>query len=185
MLYTCIYILCIRVYVYTVYIYTVYTVYTVYMYTAPAIVQFPEEMSAVEGERVIFRVEVTGSPHPKLTWYHNGEEVVADYSRELAENGSLTLPSAEAKHSGVYQLVAQSPAGRREREVKLSVEAADEKEVEGTPQPLEGSTAIPVAMFGNHVESNHARQNQAFKDEYQVRPPGRCGGVMCLHAVLF
>ena len=162
----------------------VYCVY-VYMYTAPAIVQFPEEMSAVEGERVIFRVEVTGSPHPKLTWYHNGEEVVADYSRELAENGSLTMPSAEAKHSGVYQLVAQSPAGRREREVKLSVEADDEKEVEGTPQPLEGSTAIPVAMFGNHVESNHARQNQAFKDDYQVRPPGRCGGVMCLHAVLF
>ena len=56
-----------------------------------------------------------GTPGPKLTWYHNGEEVMADYSKELAENGSLTMPSAELKHSGVYQLVAVNPAGRAER----------------------------------------------------------------------
>ena len=56
-----------------------------------------------------------GTPRPKLTWYHNGVEVMADYPKELAEDGSLTMPSAELKHSGVYQLVAVNPAGRAER----------------------------------------------------------------------
>ena len=122
----------------------------------------------MRGEKVLFQVEVTGAPPPKLTWYHNGEEVVSDYSKELAEDGSLTMPSAETKHSGVYQLVALNPAGRAEREVKLTVEVGDEKDVESTPQPQETGTAIPVAMFGSHVERHHAGQNQAFKDEYQV-----------------
>ena len=125
----------------------------------------------VEGEGVLFQVEVTGSPQPKLTWYHNGEEVVADYSRELAEDGTLTLPSAEARHSGTYRLVAQNPAGRREREVRLFVEA------EGT-QPASGAgtldfSAVPVAMFGSHTERNHSRNNWAFREEFQV---GQCGG---------
>ena len=44
---------------------------------------------------------------------------MADYSKELAEDGSLTIPSAELKHSGVYQLVAVNSA---DREVMLSVE---------------------------------------------------------------
>ena len=62
-----------------------------------------------------FHVKVTGVPHPNLTWYHNGVEVKADYSRDLAEDGSLSLPSSESKHSGVYRLVALNSAGRAER----------------------------------------------------------------------
>ena len=136
---------------------------------APAIVRFPQDMTADEGESVLFQVEVTGSPQPKLTWYHNGEEVVADYSRELEEDGSLTMPSAEAKHSGVYQLVAQNPAGRREREVKLSVDTGREKTPSSAPTEGSGhSSPIPVARFGTHVEKNHSRSNKAFRDEYQV-----------------
>ena len=81
--------------------------------------QFPEDTRVQEGERVVFRVRVTGSPQPKLTWYHDGVEVKGDYSKELAEDGSLTMPSAETKHSGVYQLVAANKAGSVEREVKL------------------------------------------------------------------
>ena len=30
--------------------------------------------------------------------------------------------------------------------------------------------AIPVAVFGDHVEQRHARNNKPFKDEYDVRP---------------
>ena len=69
---------------------------------------------------------MTGAPQPELPWYHDGEEVVADYSKELAGHG------------------------------------------EGTILCQQTGTAIPVAMFGSHVERNHAGQNQAFKDEYQV-----------------
>ena len=135
---------------------------------APDIVKFPEETHAVEGEGVLFQVKVTGSPQPKLTWYHNGEEVVADYSRELAEDGTLTLPLAEARHSGTYRLVAQNPAGRREREVRLFVEAEGTQQKPGTTKPAMKLSAVPVAMFGNHVERNHGRNNRAFRDEYEV-----------------
>ena len=70
---------------------------------------FPDDKQVLVGEEVVFRVKVTGVPVPELTWYHNGEELVADYSKDLAEDGSLTMPSAE--HSGVYQLVAVNRAG--------------------------------------------------------------------------
>ena len=75
---------------------------------------------------------MTGVPQPKLRWYHDGEEVVADYSKELAEDGSLTMPSAETKHSEVYQLVAVNKAGSSEREMKLFVKK------EGEPSPIYG-----------------------------------------------
>ena len=133
---------------------------------APLIVRFPEDTYAQEGEGVVFQVEVTGSPQPKLTWYHDGEEVVADYSKELGDDGSLTMPSTETKHSGVYQLVASNPAGRAEREVRLVVE------VEGERRPATKKTvavaSVPVARLGNHVEMNHSKNNRGFNEEYQV-----------------
>ena len=118
---------------------------------------------------MLFQVTVTGSPQPKLTWYHNGEEVVADYSRELAEDGTLILPSTEARHSGTYQLVAQNPAGRREREVRLFVEAEDTQQRPATTKPAMRHSAVPVAMFGSHVEQNHTKNNRHFTQEYEVR----------------
>ena len=132
--------------------------------------QFSEDTYVQEGEGVLFQVEVTGIPKPKLTWYHNGEEVVADYSKELAEDGSLIMPSAELKHTGVYQLVAVNPAGRVEREVKLSVES-ESVEVDNDPayDTVPMCDVIPVAMFGDHVEQRHASNNKTFKEEYEVR----------------
>jgi len=127
-------------------------------------VQFPKETHAVEGEEVLFQVKATGSPQPKLTWYHNGEEVVADYSRELAEDGTLTLPSTEARHSGTYQLVAQNPAGRREREVRLFVEAVKQT----TSMQEVQFSAVPVAMFGDHVRKSHSENNKGFRKEFQA-----------------
>ena len=138
---------------------------------APKIVKFPEgQVHMMEGEKVMFQVEVRGAPDPEMKWYHNGEELEADYSRELSEDGSLTMPSAEGKHSGVYQLVAHNMAGAVRKEVTLTVKVEDNKNGRNTPQPQRQATntALPVATFGNHVEKYHAAQNQAFKDEYQV-----------------
>ena len=44
---------------------------------------FPDDKQVLEGEEVVFRVKVTGVPVPELTWYHNGEEVVADYTPRI------------------------------------------------------------------------------------------------------
>ena len=82
--------------------------------SASDIVESPKT-HAVEGESVLFQFKVTGSPTPKLTWYHNGEEVLVDYSMELAEDGTLAVPSDEVKRSGMYKLVAQNSAGRERR----------------------------------------------------------------------
>ena len=137
-------------------------------FTVPVIVQFPEDTYIQEGEGVLFQVKVTGVPHPNLTWYHNGVEVKEDYSRDLSEDGSLIMPSAESKHSGVYKLVVHNTAGRVEREVRLTVEEENQsKPVISRPAPV-ASTAILVSQFGNHVEKNHRRNNQSFKEEFQV-----------------
>ena len=133
---------------------------------APLILKFPEETHAEEGEAVLFQVKVSGTPQPTLTWYHNGDEVEVDYSRELAEDGSLTLPSVEARHTGTYKMVAQNSAGRKEKEVKLIV-------LSENAQPKKNSSAVtlkavPVSMFGDRVEQNHARGNRGFRDEYEV-----------------
>ena len=138
------------------------------MVTEPKITRFPEtDKHAMEGERVVFRVRVTGAPKPKLTWYHDGEEVVPDYSKELAEDGFLTMPSAEIKHSGVYQLVAVNKAGSAERVVKLFVKR------DGEPSPFVARKQIsfspmPVDQFGQYVARCHANDNRVFRDQYLV-----------------
>ena len=136
--------------------------------TEPKITKFPEDKHVIEGEKVVLKVKVTGIPQPKVTWYHNGEEVEADYSRELSEDGSLTMPSAEGKHSGVYQLVAVNKSGRVKREVKLTVDSEDTTTRPSDPKTGVLLASVPVSMLGNHVKENHSKNNSVFRDEYQV-----------------
>ena len=131
---------------------------------------FPEKTHVVEGEGVLFQVKVTGTPMLKLTWYHNGEEVFADYSKALEDDGTFILPSAETKHSGMYKLVAQNHVGNKE--VRLFVthtctvhNAQDEV---APAKPATHFSAILVGFFGSHVERNHSKNNQGFINEYEV-----------------
>ena len=150
------------------------------------IVKFPEDKHAVEGQTVLLTVEVIGSPQPKLTWYHNGEEVVADYSRELTDDGSLTLPSAEAKHSGVYQLVAQNPAGKKEREVKLSVEGGGQPSPNVAKNQQIQLSAIAIDDFGDFVAQSHASNNSDFRDQYTVSShPHHTHGLSHIHTCTY
>ena len=114
---------------------------------------------------MLLKVKVTGVPQPKLTWNHNGVEVETDYSKELAEDGSLTLPSAEMKHTGAYKLVASNPAGRAEREVTLVVQ--EEGKTSGGSERMT-LDSVPVSKFCSHVEKNHRKNNKGFDDEYHV-----------------
>ena len=117
---------------------------------------------------MLFQVKVTGTPMPKLTWYHNGEEVLAEYSRELEDDGTLSLPSAETKHSGMYKLVAQNHIGRKEKEVKLFVKEENAQDEVTSAKPATVFSAIPVGFFGSHVERKHSKNNQGFINEYEV-----------------
>ena len=129
--------------------------------------EFPEDTNAIEGEGVYFKVVVSGKPNPSITWFHNEDKVTSDYSVEVLKDGTLSIPSVELKHGGIYKMVAKNTAGSAEQQVKLHVTM----EVENTPE-VERSTMefspIPVAEFGDYVVMNHNNQNKGFRDIFQV-----------------
>ena len=89
-------------------------------YAEPAIMEFPSDTIITEGEGVYFKIKVSGEPRPTVTWHLDGEPVRADYTHEIEEDGSLTIPSTELKHSGVYKAVVANQHGSEEREIKLT-----------------------------------------------------------------
>ena len=138
-------------------------------YAEPTITKFPSDTNITEGEGVYFRIKVSGEPQPTVTWYHDGEPVRADYAREIESDGSLTIPSTELKHSGVYKAVATNTHGSEEREVRLTVNEEGISSTDAaTMNGMVSSRPIPVPEFGKYVADLHANSNQPFKDLYQV-----------------
>ncbi len=128
--------------------------------------KFPETPLYVNGgEAIMLQVQVTGSPAPSLSWYFNDEEVTEDYSLSLAQDGTLTIPSAEPRHSGAYRLVATNTAGSVSKEVHVTVLADEE------PNPLAPKVTfrpIPLPEFGEYVAVNHSNLNHNLLKQYEV-----------------
>ena len=72
----------------------------------PFFEEFPRDVTAVEGNKVLLPVKVIGSPQPTLTWYHDNTRLGNDYNHEISSDGDLTIITAEMRHSGTYRLVA-------------------------------------------------------------------------------
>ena len=130
---------------------------------------FPKDKQVLEGEKVTFNVKVTGVPQPTIKWYHNGEEVVVDNSKELAADGSLLFPSAELKNSGVYQLVATNAAGSVEKTVILHVQQEGCNAAACVSKKQTSFPPIPVEDFGDYVCQCHAGDNEDFRKQFTVR----------------
>ena len=124
-------------------------------------------MHVTEGESVLLHMKVSGAPKPTLVWYFKGKELRSDYSIDVAEeDGSLSIPSAETRHAGVYKLVATNVDGSVEKEVKLFVhKEGDHKPVVVDQKML---NPVPVAEFGKYVEELHADGNKQFRKQYKV-----------------
>jgi len=77
-------------------------------------------VSAKAGASVILPVNVSGFPTPKVTWFHNGEEVSASSPGVKIENGedfsTLTVKPATGEHSGKYSVRAENKVGEDEAE---------------------------------------------------------------------
>ena len=129
--------------------------------------EFPEDTNAIEGEGVCFNIVVSGKPNPSIAWYHNEDEVTSDYSMEVQKDGTLSIPSVELKHGGIYKMVAKNIAGSAEQQVQLRVTMEAEKTPEVERHTMEFSP-IPVAEFGDYVVMNHNNQNKGFRDIFQV-----------------
>ena len=105
--------------------------------TKPHIERFPDSQTAVEGKTVSFLVLVTGVPAPNITWYHDNSRIKNDYAHEVATDGSLTIYTAEMKHSGLYRMVAANSIGSKVQTLKFSV-VRDDVQVTAPPlQPVE------------------------------------------------
>ena len=152
--------------------------------TKPFIEQFPDSKNVLEGQTVVLPVQVSGSPQPTLTWYHDNNIVDNDYAHEIASDGTLTILTAEMKHSGVYQLVAENSAGSTEQQFSLSVAresvtmnapllptppARPPKKAPPPSPPPKWQGGLPVTQFGQYVAQNHANTNKGFKTLYNVR----------------
>ena len=116
---------------------------------------------------MFFKVVISGKPEPTLTWYHNEEELTPNYSQDIESDGSLSIPSSELKHGGIYRLVARNSFGSAEREVKLSIVIEGEQTPEVEHKSMD-FIPIPVKDFGKYVAKNHDKNNQGFKEQFQV-----------------
>ena len=138
------------------------------MASKPLIQSLPKDTTVIEGTRVEFPVQIIGTPHPTLTWYHNNTCVNNDYAHEISSNGTLTIVNAEMKHAGNYQLVATNSVGTVEGKFTLKVMS----ETPQTPSAAgSGEVSHPVFMaeFGQYVSQNHANNNKGFTKLYHVR----------------
>ena len=131
----------------------------------PTIYGIPSCLSPLEGERVHVEAKVEGHPSPTLVWYYNEEAVVADYSIEIDEQGSLFFPGIELNHSGVYKVVATNDSGQAEKVVNVIVKSEGCDSGEGGEL---GEKKIPVADFGTFVSEHHARGNKRFRECFEV-----------------
>ena len=134
--------------------------------TGPEIEDFPVDKVLVEGEGVSFKVAVRGDPEPTLTWYHDGNELISDYSLEIQPDGTLVIASAELRHNGVYKLLARNSSGATERELSLTIQ----QEINApSKESIEVDfTAVPVADFGDYVAKNHSQSDAGFRKLYEV-----------------
>ncbi len=117
---------------------------------------------------------MTGSPAPSFSWYFNDEEVTEGYSLSLAPDGTLTIPSAEPRHSGAYRLVAtNTTVGSVSKKVHVTVLGDEE------PNPLAPKVTfrpIPLPEFGEYVAVNHTNSDHRFMEQYKVTDYG------CIHS---
>ena len=137
---------------------------------APVIQNFPSTMTVEEGHGVTFNVQVSGTPKPICTWYHEGKSIESDYAHEIHEDGSLVILTAEIQHQGTYQFVAINSSGRVDRKVVLNVvqEGTDEARKTNIDTKHIKAGPIPVSKFGEFVAESHANSNKRFRVQYSV-----------------
>ena len=116
---------------------------------------------------MFFKVVVRGNPLPSLIWYHDDTLLMADYSMEVQQDGSLSITSSELKHSGVYRLSAKNSRGSAEREVRLTVTQEEEEPAVPAKERVE-IQPVPVSEFGEYVAKNHTHSDEMFKLQYNV-----------------
>ncbi|MCJ8732911.1 hypothetical protein PDJAM_G00216350 [Pangasius djambal] len=95
----------------------------------PVFVTKPSSFKCSEGQTARFDLKVVGRPMPETYWFHNGQQVVNDYTHKIVvkEDGtqSLIVVPAMPHDSGEWTVVAQNRAGKTSVSMTLTVEAKE------------------------------------------------------------
>ncbi|XP_054418510.1 titin isoform X1 [Pteronotus mesoamericanus] len=95
----------------------------------PVFVLKPASFKCLEGQTARFDLKVVGRPMPETFWFHNGQQVINDYTHKVVikEDGtqSLIIVPATPSDSGEWTVVAQNRAGKSSISVILTVEAVE------------------------------------------------------------
>ncbi|XP_050975118.1 titin-like, partial [Labeo rohita] len=95
----------------------------------PVFVQKPSSFRCSEGQTARFDLKVVGRPMPDTYWFHNGQQVVNDYTHKIVvkEDGtqSMIVVPAMPQDSGEWTVVAQNRAGKTTVSMTLTVEAKE------------------------------------------------------------
>ncbi|XP_017920713.1 PREDICTED: titin isoform X2 [Capra hircus] len=95
----------------------------------PVFVLKPTSFKCVEGQTARFDLKVVGRPMPETFWFHDGQQIVNDYTHKVVvkEDGtqSLLIVPATPSDSGEWTVVAQNRAGKSSISVILTVEAVE------------------------------------------------------------
>ncbi|KAG5852575.1 hypothetical protein ANANG_G00063900 [Anguilla anguilla] len=95
----------------------------------PVFVMKPSSFKCAEGQTARFDLKVVGRPMPETFWFHNGQQVVNDYTHKIVvkEDGtqSLIVVPAMPTDSGEWTVVAQNRAGKTSISMTLTVDAKE------------------------------------------------------------
>ncbi|KAF5903363.1 titin-like isoform X4, partial [Clarias magur] len=95
----------------------------------PVFVMKPSSFRCAEGQTARFDLKVVGRPMPETYWFHNGQQVVNDYTHKIVvkEDGtqSMIVVPAMPHDSGEWTVVAQNRAGKTTVSMTLTVEAKE------------------------------------------------------------
>ncbi|NXO00169.1 TITIN protein, partial [Rhinopomastus cyanomelas] len=96
----------------------------------PVFVLKPTSFKCSQGQTARFDLKVVGRPMPETFWFHNGQQVVNDYTHKIVikEDGtqSLIIVPAMPDDSGEWAVIAQNRAGKASVSMTLTVEAKED-----------------------------------------------------------
>ena len=76
----------------------------------------------------MYTCEFEGSPTPSIEWYFNGQPVPSTFGVTINGN-TLTIPSLQLSHSGIYQCIVSNEFGDDQAVWLLEIQPSSEIEI--------------------------------------------------------
>merc|ERR1719266_3250232 len=134
------------------------------------------------GDAVKMETVITGSPTPKLKWYHNGKHFKTGKNVSIKEKDniySLIIARAEMKHDGDYTIKAENEAGVAQTSANLCVqdevvEFTNKLEDKEIKEKEEVELIVEVSTENTDVKWHKDGQTITEKDEnYKFEKTGK------------